>query len=153
MLWAVLSVLLISIITAGIVLVCRTYYVREEEQNRRLQAEFYAQSAIELISDDIVKNGDASSYISGGNTTDIVDVRFGEGEDGTENWNWSCKVTINHSLVNESDPKNSGIIYLTARVSRNSAAGADTVYLAEVCYKLKYDNMNGGWTAVGYYNL
>ena len=41
--------LMISLISAGIILVDRMYFMREQEENNRLQAKFYAESAIELV--------------------------------------------------------------------------------------------------------
>lgn len=54
-LWAVLVMLMISLISAGIILVDRMYFMREQEENNRLQAKFYAESAIELVQSDICK--------------------------------------------------------------------------------------------------
>ena len=45
--------LMISLISAGIILVDRMYFMREQEENNRLQAKFYAESAIELVQSDI----------------------------------------------------------------------------------------------------
>lgn len=47
--------LMISLISAGIILVDRMYFMREQEENNRLQAKFYAESAIELVQSDICK--------------------------------------------------------------------------------------------------
>ena len=58
-LWAVLVMLMISLISAGIILVDRMYFMREQEENNRLQAKFYAESAIELVQSDICKEGTA----------------------------------------------------------------------------------------------
>ena len=54
-LWAVLVMLMISLISAGIILVDRMYYMREQEENNRVQAKFYAESAITLVQQDILK--------------------------------------------------------------------------------------------------
>lgn len=152
MLWAVLSVLMISIITAGIIFISRTYYVREQNESLKMQAELYGQSAIELIAKDIVNYKENSRFVSSDNTTKIVEADFSDAS------NWTCKVAINHSLVNQSDSsvpatekelnaKKSGEIYLTAKVTHN---GKNTE-LAEVCAKLIY--RNNRWEFDGYYNL
>lgn len=155
MLWAVLSVLMISIITAGIVFISRTYYVREQNESLKMQAEFYGQSAIELIAGDIEANNENSRFVSADNSTKVVEAEFSDAA------NWTCKVAINHSLVNQSDSsipaadavlnaKKSGEIYLTAKVSRKGKSGK-TIELAEVCAKLVY--RNNKWEFDGYYNL
>ncbi|MGN0631867.1 MAG: hypothetical protein ACI4JN_11115 [Ruminococcus sp.] len=155
MLWAVLSVLMISIITAGIVFISRTYYAREKDESLKMQAEFYGQSAIELIAGDIEANNESSRFVSADNSTKVVEAEFSDAA------NWTCKVAINHSLVNQSeadaDPttavlnaKKSGEIYLTAKVLRKGKSGK-TIELAEVCAKLKYENDK--WVFKGYYNL
>lgn len=149
MLWAVLSVLMISIITAGVIFISRTYYARERDESFKMQAEFYGQSAIELIANDIEQNNESSTYVSADNTTQIVEAKFDEAP------NWTCMVTINHSLVNMSsaeDAKKSGEIYLTAKVTRHSQSGK-TIELAEVCAKLVCNNTTKKWEFVGYYNL
>lgn len=152
MLWAVLSVLMISIITAGIVFISRTYYVREQNESLKMQAELYGQSAIELIAGDILTNNENSRFVSADNTTKIVEAKFSDAS------NWKCMVAINHSLVNQSDSsipaadadlnaKKSGEIYLTAKVSHKEKNNE----LAEVCAKLVY--RNNQWEFDGYYNL
>lgn len=152
MLWAVLSVLMITLVTAGIVFVSRTYYVREKDESMKMQAELYGQSAIELIAADIKANKENSRFVSDDNTTNIVKAEF------TDAPNWTCNVAINHSLVNQSESdanasetaRKSGEIYLTAKVSRKGKNGK-TIELAEVCAKLKYENDK--WEFIGYYNL
>lgn len=152
MLWAVLSVLMISIITAGIIFISRTYYVREQNESLKMQAELYGQSAIELIAADIVNNKENSRFVSSDNTTKIVEAEFSDAS------NWICMVAINHSLVNQSgvgiseedavlNAKKSGEIYLTAKVSHKEKNNE----LAEVCAKLVY--RNNKWEFDGYYNL
>lgn len=153
MLWAVLSVLMITLVTAGIVFISRTYYVRERTESQKMQAELYAQSAINLIIHDIETNNENSSYVSDNNTTQTVTVEF-PGAD-----NWSCVVAINHSLVNTYDEsadksaiaKKSGEIYLTAKVTRQSGSAGKVIELAEVCAKLSYNGTK--WESEGYYNL
>lgn len=149
LMWAVVAVLLIAIVSAGIVFVCRTYYMRERNESYRLQARFYAESAIELIAEDIVQNDEASPYISDGNTTHTVDIEFPDAS------NWKCQVAVHHSKVNLSTPedaKKSGDIYLTARVTRADGNGGQKE-LSEVCAKLSYDSTAGGWVFKGYYNM
>ncbi|MGN1404179.1 MAG: hypothetical protein ACI4XB_07650 [Ruminococcus sp.] len=171
MLWAVLVMLMISLISAGIIFISRVYYVREQEESNRYQAKLYAQSAIALISDDIQlegkeKNGVnpySSPYVSETNSTETVTVVFPEAE------NWTCTVTISHSVVDvPSGPssalteeqikkaRTSGEIYLTAKVSRKTTGkNADNknimLELSEVCAKMQYKD--GGWKFLGYYNL
>lgn len=149
LMWAVMAVLLIAIVTAGIVFVSRTYYIRERNESYRLQARFYAESAIELIAGDITANGDGSDYVSDGNTTHTVDVEFPDAS------NWKCQVAVHHSKVNLSTPedaKKSGDIYLTARVTRSDGNGGEKE-LAEVCAKLSFDSTAGGWVFKGFYNM
>lgn len=145
--WAIMSVLLISLTAAGLVFVGRTYYLREQEENHRIQAKLYAESAIELISGDIVANQSSSVYVSAGNTTKTVDVEFPDAA------NWDCVVSIHHSKVNltEGQQKLSGDIYLTARVTRNSSDGK-AIELSEVCAKLTCTS-GGSWIFKGFYNL
>ena len=149
LMWAVAAVLLIAIVSAGIVFVCRTYYMRERNESYRLQARFYAESAIELIADDIVLKGEASDYVSDGNTTHTVDIEFPDAS------NWKCQVAVHHSRVNLSSDdtkRKSGDIYLTAKVTRPDGNGGQKE-LSEVCAKLTYDSTAGGWVFKGYYNM
>ncbi len=146
--WAIMSVLLISLTAAGLVFVSRTYYMREQEENHRIQARLYAESAIELIAGDITANQEGSVYVSEDNTTRTVDVEFPDAA------NWDCTVSIHHSKVNLSTPetrKKSGDIYLTARVTRESSDGK-AIELSEVCARLVYQT-GAGWTFKGFYNL
>ena len=153
MLWAVLSVLMITLVTAGIVFISRTYYVRERTESQKMQAELYAQSAINIIQDNIVEKQEDSPYVSDNNTTQTVTVEFPGAE------NWRCTVAINHSLVNTYDEsadkstiaKKSGEIYLTAKVTRQGGASGKPIELAEVCAKLSCST--GSWIFSGYYNL
>ena len=64
-LWAVLVMLMISLISAGIILVDRMYYMREQEENNRVQAKFYAESAITLVQQDILKEGTVTDETTG----------------------------------------------------------------------------------------
>ena len=131
-LWAVLVMLMISLISAGIILVDRMYFMREQEENNRLQAKFYAESAIELVQSDICKEGTAltdgtdgtytSMYVSAGNTAETFTISFPDAA------NWTCTVTVNHSVVNDSESdvntkRLSGEIYLPAKVTRNTSGG------------------------------
>ncbi len=161
-LWAVLVMLMISLISAGVILVDRMYFMREQEENNRLQAKFYAESAIELVQSDICKEGqeekDASGnpvtyqsvYVSESNTAVTYTILFPDAE------NWTCTVTVNHSVVNPSSPRTTGEIYLTAKVTRKTT-GKDkdnnTIEkeLAEVCAKMKAES--GSWQPAVYYHL
>lgn len=165
MLWAVLVMLMISLISAGIIFINRIYFVREQEENNRYQAKLYAESAIELISDDIEKEGKllddgtqySSPYVSASNSTDTVKINFPGAE------NWTCTVTISHSVV-ELPPsptpteeeirkaRTSGEIYLTAKVTR-STTGGNELELAEVCAKMTNPTSTDIWNFDGYYNL
>ena len=83
-LWAVLVMLMISLISAGIILVDRMYYMREQEENNRVQAKFYAESAITLVQQDILKEGTVtdettgatyqSIFVSDGNTAETFTI-------------------------------------------------------------------------------
>jgi Tfp pilus assembly protein PilX len=150
LLWAVMSVMMVALLAAGLVVLGRTYYMRERNENNRVQAELYAQSAIDLIQADIVAKGENSAYVSDNNTTETVTVAF---PDVT---NWTCVVSIHHSQANvsatdSSQAKKSGVIYLTATVTRSAASGS-AIELSEVCAKLVYKS-SSGWTFAGYYNL
>ena len=158
-LWAVLVMLMISLISAGIILVDRMYFMREQEENNRLQAKFYAESAIELVQSDICKEGTAltdgtdgtytSMYVSAGNTAETFTISFPGAA------NWTCTVTVNHSVVNDSESdvnkkRLSGEIYLTAKVTRNTSGGGEKE-LSEVCAKLAVKNNT--WQLIGFYHL
>lgn len=167
MLWAVLVMLMIAIISSGIIFVSRIYYVREQNENYQLQAQMYAESAIEIIGDDIVHHqtdDDYSKYVSADNSTRTYTFAFPDAS------NWNCTVTVSHSVVDmsevpeitgesEDDKKNrqmlsqkkSGQIYLTARVTRRTSGGK--VQLAEVCAKMSCDDSSKQWSFDGYYNL
>lgn len=156
--------LMISLISTGIIFIDRAYYVREQEENYRCQAKFYAESAIELVQTDICKEGTGdpayqSMYVSAENSTKTFYLTFPDAE------NWTCSVTVNHSVVltaNNDSPtpeevkkaRESGEIYLTAKVTRGTTNGG-TKELSEVCAKMKYNDAEGskGWEFVGYYNL
>lgn len=149
-LWAVLVMLMISLLTAGIIFISRVYYLREQNENYKYQARLYAESAIELISGEIETNGDTSNFVSSTNSTQTVTITFPDAP------NWTCIVTVNHSVVNTTDPKNSGKIYLTAKVTRNVPNSTKTLELSEVCARMTYDKTvgtNGAWIFDGYYNL
>lgn len=160
MLWAVLVMLMISLISAGIIFISRVYYVREQEESNRYQAKLYAQSAIALISADIEKHreltdpsdpstGYLSKYVSTSNSTETVTVVFPEAE------NWTCTVTISHSVVDTSSneaARTSGEIYLTAKVTRRTPGGKN-LELAEVCAKMTNPTGTDEWNFEGYYNL
>lgn len=169
-LWAVLVMLMISLISAGIILVDRMYFMREQEENNRLQAKLYAESAIELVQSDICKEGqeekdeagnpktDASGnpvtyqsvYVSESNTAVTYTISFPDAG------NWTCTVTVNHSVVNLSSPRTTGEIYLTAKVTRKTT-GKDKngstaeKELAEICAKMKAES--GIWQPAVYYHL
>lgn len=157
MLWAVLVMLMISLISAGIILISRVYYVREQEESNRYQAKLYAESAIELISADIQREGDVledgtsyqSPYVSTSNSTETVKIMFPNAE------NWTCTVTISHSVVDtstEASARISGEIYLTAKVTRHTPGGND-LELAEVCAKMTNPTSTDRWSDKVYYNL
>lgn len=74
-LWAVLVMLMISLISAGIILVDRMYYMREQEENNRVQAKFYAESAITLVQQDILKEGTVTDETTGGNLSEYFRQR------------------------------------------------------------------------------
>lgn len=148
MLWAVLVMLMIAIISSGIILISRLYYVREQEENYQLQAQLYAESAVEIVSNDILSG--SLTYLTENNVTKTYDIQF---PDVT---NWECVLTVSHSVVNMSEgvtaeeKKNSGEIYLTAKVSRETPGGKK-LELASVCARMTYRNHN--WVFDGYYNL
>ncbi|MCD8220489.1 MAG: hypothetical protein LUC50_09355 [Ruminococcus sp.] len=152
MLWAVLVMLMISLISGCIVFVDHIYYVREQEENYQVQAQLYAESAIELIRDDIIKEGQddgsgtayESPYVSADNTTETVEVQFPDAS------NWTCTVTISHSVVDSNHARTTGTIYLTAKVTRDTTGG-ENLTLAEVCAKIHCES--GTWTFDGYYAL
>ena len=146
MLWAVLVMLMVALISSGIVIISRVYYLREQDENYQVQAKLYAESAIELIQSDIV--GGSTDYVSNSNNSQTVTVEF---PDAT---NWTCYVTISHSVVDTSatDPCNSGIIYLTAKVFRNTSGGG-TKELSEICAKMEWNDTTSTWVFDGYYNL
>jgi hypothetical protein len=150
-LWAVLVMLMISLLTAGIIFISRVYYLREQNENYKYQARLYAESAIELISGEIETNGDTSNFVSSTNSTQTVTITFPDAP------NWTCIVTVNHSVVNTTDPKNSGKIYLTAKVTRHVPEDKDgkekTLELSEVCARMTYDKSHSKWIFDGYYNL
>ncbi|MCD7959501.1 MAG: hypothetical protein LUF89_08530 [Ruminococcus sp.] len=146
MLWAVLVMLMVALIASGIIIVSRVYYVREQDENYSVQAQMYAESAIELIQSEIVGNN--TTYISNTNNSQTVTVEFPDAS------NWICTVTISHSAVDvsASDPTQSGIIYLTVKVARNTS-GSGTKELSEVCAKMKWSDTANEWVFDGYYNL
>ncbi len=149
MLWAVLVMLMIAIITSGIIFISRIYYVRERNENYQLQAEMYAESAIELVRKDIEDNQDASVYVSDSNDTKVYTFSFPDAS------NWTCTVTVNHSIVDTSSDdtkKKSGQIYLTARVKRSTPNGKE-LELSEVCAKMTCPAASKQWQFDGYYNL
>ena len=126
--------LMISLISAGIILVDRMYYMREQEENNRVQAKFYAESAITLVQQDILKEGTVtdettgatyqSIFVSDGNTAETFTISLPDAG------NWKCTVTVNHSVVNDSETdaskrRLSGEIYLTAKVTRNTAGSGE----------------------------
>ena len=150
-LWAVLVMLMISLISAGIILV----------ENNRVQAKFYAESAITLVQQDILKEGTVtdeatgatyqSIFVSDGNTAETFTISLPDAE------NWECTVTVNHSVVNDSETdankrRLSGEIYLTARITRNTA-GSGEKELSEVCGKLSVPASATQWRWDGYYQL
>lgn len=160
-LWAVLVMLMISLISAGIILVDRMYYMREQEENNRVQAKFYAESAITLVQQDILKEGTVtdeatgatyqSIFVSDGNTAETFTISLPDAG------NWECTVTVNHSVVNDSETdankrRLSGEIYLTARITRNTA-GSGEKELSEVCGKLSVPANATQWRWDGYYQL
>ena len=66
-------------------------------------------------------------------------------------------VTVNHSVVNDSETdankrRLSGEIYLTARITRNTA-GSGEKELSEVCGKLSVPANATQWRWDGYYQL
>lgn len=157
MLWAVLVMLMVTLISGGIVLISRIYYIRERDENNRMQAKLYAESAIELIRSDIETQQENSSYVSDNNTTKTFIVQFPDAS------NWKCTITINHSVIVPDDPmkteeenkisrKKSGEVYLTAKVTRKTSSGK-TLELSEVCAQLVCNKDTGQWEFKGYYNL
>ena len=96
-LWAVLVMLMISLISAGIILVDRMYYMREQEENNRVQAKFYAEFAITLVQQDILKEGTVtdettgatyqSIFVSDGNTAETFTISLPDAG------NWKCTGT------------------------------------------------------------
>ncbi|MFR6495364.1 MAG: hypothetical protein ACLUOF_02225 [Ruminococcus sp.] len=106
-LWAVLVMLMISLISAGIILVDRMYFMREQERKQSSPGEVLCESAIELVQSDICKEGTAltdgtdgtytSMYVSAGNTAETFTISFPDAA------NWTCTVTVNHSVVNDSE--------------------------------------------------
>ena len=66
MLWAVLVMLMISLISSGVIFLGRAYYMQERKENYRIQAKLYAESAIDLIQTDICENGASSAYYVSG---------------------------------------------------------------------------------------
>lgn len=190
MLWAVLVILMVAMLSAGIIMVCRAYYSRELDENYRVQAQLLAEDAIELVSSQIeagYTNEDDSvneiyqDLVSDVDGTYTIDVDF------EEDSNWDCKVTISHSGVNEYEyvddeeeaeeileeiedelleddedeeeteettdeyAGDAGVIYLTARVSRENSSTESDTELAEVCAKMVYSDDE--WIFAGYYNL
>lgn len=146
-LWAVLVMLMISLISAGIILVDRMYYMREQEENNRVQAKFYAESAITLVQQDILKEGTVTDET----TAETFTISLPDAG------NWKCTVTVNHSVVNDSETdankrRLSGEIYLTAKVTRNTA-GSGEKELSEVCGKLSVPANATQWRWDGYYQL
>lgn len=155
MLWAVLVMLMISLISSGVIFLGRAYYMQERKENYRIQAKLYAESAIDLIQTDICKNGASSAYVTSDNATKTYMITFPDAG------NWDCVVTVNHSMVvtssggdgteNPDASKNMGEIYLTAKVTRKTTGGK-AEELAQVCAKLtNYDGT--GWVFAGYYHL
>ena len=148
-LWAVLVMLMISLISAGIILVDRMYYMREQEENNRVQAKFYAESAITLVQQDILKEGTVtdettgatyqSIFVSDGNTAETFTISLPDAG------NWKCTVTVNHSVVNDSETD-------AAKVTRNTA-GSGEKELSEVCGKLSVPANATQWRWDGYYQL
>ena len=53
MLWAVLVMLMISLISSGVIFLGRAYYMQERKENYRIQANLYAETAIDMILTDI----------------------------------------------------------------------------------------------------
>lgn len=143
MMWATLVVLMVTLLSAGILMVSRIYYMREQNANLSMQAQIYAESAIDIIQKDIVSG--STTYVSSSNSTQTVTVAF---PDATT---WDCTVTVSHSVVDEQKPTRSGIIYLTCNVSRTATSG-EAIQLSEVCAKLSCDR-SGTWAFDGYYNL
>lgn len=144
MMWATLVVLMVSLLSAGILMISRIYYMREQNANLSMQAQIYAESAIDIIQKEIVSGSE--NFVSTTNNTNTAQVTFPDLP------NWDCTVTISHSVVNESKPAYSGIIYLTSNVSRTSSSG-EVIQMAEVCAKLSYDDNANSWVFDGYYNL
>ncbi len=149
MLWSVMVMLMIAIIVSGIIMISRLYFTRERDENYQLQAQLYAESAVEIIRDDIVGNQELSAYVSDSNTTNTYTLEFPDAS------NWDCTVTVSHSVVNLSSDetkKKSGQIYLTARVMRETSGGKK-LEMAEVCAKMHFDDATNKWEFDGYYNL
>ena len=88
-------------------------------------------------------------YVSAGNTAETFTISFPDAA------NWTCTVTVNHSVVNDSESdvnkkRLSGEIYLTAKVTRNTSGGGEKE-LSEVCAKLAVKN--NIWQLIGFYHL
>ena len=97
-----------------------------------------------MVQQDILKEGTVtdettgatyqSIFVSDGNTAETFTISLPDAG------NWKCTVTVNHSVVNDSETdankrRLSGEIYLTAKVTRNTA-GSGEKELSEVCGKL-----------------
>ena len=130
-LWAVLVMLMISLISAGIILVDRMYYMREQEENNRVQAKFYAESAITLVQQDILKEGTVTDETTGATYQSIF---------------------VSDGNTDANKRRLSGEIYLTAKVTRNTA-GSGEKELSEVCGKLSVPANAIQWRWDGYYQL
>lgn len=172
MIWAVLVILIISLVSAGIILVCQIYYQREKNACNELQAQFYAESAVTIIENDILNthgytdedgneltNYSSSEYLSTTNSRDVYTLDFPDVS------NWTVQVTVNHSCLDSSvevpaddatdekkkeyqmDQKNTGVLYLTGTVTRS-----DGEVLGEACLKMKFSE-TAGWQAIGWYKL
>lgn len=148
MLWAVLVMLMISVISSGIIFIDHIYFSRERDENYQMQARLYAESAIELVADDIQNTPD-SIYVSSSNQSKTHTVEFPDAD------NWTCHITVSHSLVDTSSEetrKKSGEIYLTANVTRTTSGG-NQLELSEVCAKMSWNKISEQWEFEGYYNL
>lgn len=148
MLWAIMVMIIMALVAAGIIFVARAYYMREREENYRVQAQLFAESAIELVAKDIVTEQGASKFVVPGNATRTHNVSFPDAA------GWHIVVTVNHSVVDMSDAataSTTGVIYITARVSRETGGTGDDIELAEVCYRM--DSTGSAWTAGSYYVL
>lgn len=92
-----------------------------------------------------------SIFVSDGNTAETFTISLPDAG------NWKCTVTVNHSVVNDSETdankrRLSGEIYLTAKVTRNTA-GSGEKELSEICGKLSVPANATQWRWDGYYQL